>query len=170
MAENLFIMGNYATPSTTNPTPSTTTAAVNIQLQLATPATKQLSLVEYGISFSGSPSAIPITLRVTGTSSSALTTAGTILPYNNMSSTGAAVVASVLTSSTTACAFMNSGTAVAPAATVSTVLDAQLLTTNTYVKQFPLAREPEVPVSSFLQLVVTAGTAATAYCYFIWRE
>lgn len=49
--------------------------------------------------------------------------------------------------------------------------DMQVLSSNTYIKQFPLAREPVVPVSGFLQLVLNVPTAAvTCYAYIIWRE
>ena len=70
----------------------------------------------------------------------------------------------------TTATFANSSTAVPPAATTNKIFDAQILSSNTYVKQFPLAREPAVAISTYLQLVVTAGIIATATCYFIWRE
>jgi hypothetical protein len=42
--------------------------------------------------------------------------------------------------------------------------------TGQYLKQFPLGFQPYVPVSSFLRIRVTAGTAVNAYCYIIWSE
>jgi hypothetical protein len=39
-----------------------------------------------------------------------------------------------------------------------------------FVKQFPLGREPEVAVSSFLRIRVTAAAAVNAVCYIVWTE
>jgi len=53
----------------------------------------------------------------------------------------------------------------------SRVFDTQLVApTNQYVKQFPLGREPEVAISKFVRIRVTAGTAVNAYAYIIWEE
>ena len=87
------------------------------------------------------------------------------MPYSNPNAP-----ASLTTTTTATTAFASSSTAVAPAATVNAIFDAQVLSTNTYIKQFPMAREPTVLQADFLQLVVTAGAISTAYAYFIWRE
>lgn len=51
------------------------------------------------------------------------------------------------------------------------MFDVQLIApTSQYVKQFPLGREPEVPVSKFLRVRVTAPAAVNAYAYVIWEE
>jgi hypothetical protein len=51
------------------------------------------------------------------------------------------------------------------------MFDAQLVApTGQYVKQFPLGREPFVPVSHFLRLRVTAPAAVNALAYIIWSE
>jgi hypothetical protein len=164
--ETLYYMGNFATPSASTPAGVSMTAGQEIcALQLATTATRQLAIVEYGISMSGAPAAATISLRETSatTATAASMTAGSLLVYTQGP-------ASQLTSSTSACCWYTSGTAL-PTATVSQVYDAQLLTTNTYIKQFPLGREPVVPVSAFLQLCVQVPTTAVnMLCYVIWRE
>jgi hypothetical protein len=163
MAENLYFVGNFALPSTTNPTAAATVSAVSVQLQLAVASGHQYCLVEYGISFAAAPTGALITLRSTNTASTLSTACMTPTPYNN-----ANAPASSTTTTTATTAF---GTAaVAPAATVNQVFDAQVLSTNTYIKQFPLAREPVLLASDFLQIVLTAGLVTTCYCYFIWRE
>jgi hypothetical protein len=164
--ENLFIMANGATTSltTANPTAQTTGTAgtASVLMQLTTPATKQITLVEYGVSLSGAPAAATLSLR--NTSSTATVTAGVATAYSNPGGP-----ASVLTYSTTTCGYTTAATA--PTGTVAEIYDLQLLTTNTYIKQWPMEREPTVPVSGFLQLVINVPTTAvTAYAYIIWRE
>jgi hypothetical protein len=172
MAENLYIMGNYGLPTTANPAPvsSGTAGSPCVMLQLATPAsgTRQFNLVEYGLSMSGAPSGATISLRSTSTAAT-LGTAGTILPY---SSTGA--VTSLAPSAVATSAWQSAGATIAPAGTVNQIYDAQILSSNTYIKQWPLAREPVFGVSGtqyFLQIVLTVPTTAvTVLCYVIWRE
>lgn len=164
--ESLYYMGNFATPTAATPAGVSMTAGQQIcALQLATTATRQLAIVEYGISMSGAPAAAAISLRECSatTATAASMTAGTIQVYTQGP-------ASQLSSSTSTCCWYTSGTAL-PTATVGQIYDAQLLTTNTYIKQFPLGREPVVPVSAFLQLCVEVPTTAVnMICYIIWRE
>jgi hypothetical protein len=55
--------------------------------------------------------------------------------------------------------------------TATRVFDVQFVApTNQYVKQFPLDREPTVPVSKFLRVRVTAPVTVNAYCYILWEE
>jgi hypothetical protein len=142
-------------------------------LQLATPAsgTRQYSIVEYGLSMTGVPSGATLTLRTTSTAAT-LGTAGVILPY--ASAMPYANLPSLAPVSTTTSAYQSAGATIAPAATVNAVYDAQILSTNTYIKQFPLAREPIVGVpgtQEFCQIVLNVPTTAvTVLCYIVWRE
>src|ERR1700722_4149616 len=67
MSENLYIMGNFAAPSTTAPAPvsSGTAGSPCVMLQLATPAsgTRQFCIVEYGVSMTGVPSGASLLLQ-----------------------------------------------------------------------------------------------------------
>ncbi len=176
MAENLYFMGSgylgssALTGSTAGPTSiSTNTAGKTAALlQLATPAGRQIAVVEYGVSLSGAPSAAQLTLIATSlqvSTVSAGAVAGIIFPYNN-----ANAPASALGSGISSCAYYT-GPSALPAGTVAALFDEQLLTTNTYVKQFPLAREPVMAASSFLQICINVPTTAVnAYCYVVWRE
>src|ERR1700722_6581945 len=172
MSENLYIMGNFAAPSTTAPAPVSygTAGSPFVMLQVATPAsgTRQFSIVEYGVSMTGVPSGASLLLRQTPTAAT-LGTAGTILPYSNMNAP-----TSLAPSATGTSAWQSAGATIAPAGTSGMVYDAQILSTNTYIKQFPLAREPQVGTSGtqeFCQIVLTVPTTAvTVTCYIIWRE
>ena len=164
--DNLYYMGNHALPSTGLPTKVTTSTAATVMLQLSTPSTRQFTLVEYGICFDGSPSAIQVQLRSTSAAVTATNnTAGIINPFTNPNAP-----TSLSTSGTSNSCFFNGTSTNAPTATVSAVFDTQIISSAQYVKQWPLNREPGIPVSNFLQLCVLASVAVNASCYFIWRE
>jgi hypothetical protein len=167
MAENLYMVGTGFTAqlTTANPTAETTGTAgtASVLLQLATPATGQFCLVEYGVSLSGSPAAASLVLSGRPTTA-ATVVAGVIEQYS-----GGAALASRCVTGTSGTGYTTAQTA--PTGTSTNVYDMQLLTTNTYIKQWPLAREPIVPVSTFVQVVINVPTTAvTAYAYIIWRE
>lgn len=162
--EDLYFVGNFATlASAINPVAAPTTVAVNVQLQLAA-ITKNLCIVEYGISFATAPAGALVTFREAA-SAATLTACMTPTLYSNPNAP-----ASLTTTTTTTTAFNSTSTAVSPATSAASIFDAQLLSTNTYVKQFPLGREPTILAGDFAQIVVTAGAISTAYAYFIWRE
>jgi hypothetical protein len=170
MSENLYIMTTTATPTTGVPAGVTTGTSATVLIQLAVPTTRQIALIEYGVSFSGAPAAAALSLRSTNASCTFTNmTAGTILPYSNVNAP-----ASLLTAGSTGWVTAGGTNAVAPNGTVNQIYDSQLLTTNTYIKQFPLAREPMVGVSGtaeWLQLCIQVPTTSVnALGYIIWRE
>lgn len=162
---NLYHMGNFALPSTGVPTKVTTTTAAVVMLQLSAPASHPFTIVEYGICFDGSPAAIQVQLRSTSAAAVATNmTAGSITNYTGNGPT------STSTSGTSNSCFYNGTSTAAPTATVNAVFDSPILSTNTYIRQFPLGREPTLIASDFLQLVVDAATAVNATCWFVWQE
>jgi hypothetical protein len=166
MAENLYTMGNFVLPTTGLPTKVTTGTAAVVMLQLSVPSSHPFTLVEWGIDFDGTPSAIQVQLRATSTAASATNmTAGIITPFNN---SGAPTSSS--TSGTSNSCFWNGTSTAAPTTTVAAIYDTRTLTTNTYDKMWPLSREPQVASSNFVQLCVLAGTAVNTTCWLVWRE
>lgn len=166
MAENLYYMGNHTLPSTSLPTKVTTGTAAVVMLQLSVPSTRQFSLVEWGIDFDGSPSAIQVQVRATSAAASATNmTAGIITPFSNP---GAPT--SLSTSGTSNSCFYDGTSTAAPTATVASIFDTRTLSSNTYDKFWPLGREPVAAVSTFIQICVLAASAVNATCYLIWRE
>jgi hypothetical protein len=166
----LYIAYN-GVPSTSATVPFaavTTGTTTKTLLQLATPSTQGLRIVEWGISFDGTAVATPIKVELLSTAGTGSTVtphaAGTgVLPFHNP---GAA--ASQLTFSTTTTGYTSSSET---APSTVTPLDTQLVSpTNQYVKQWPLGREPVVAVSRLVRLRVTAGAAVNAICYIIWDE
>jgi hypothetical protein len=154
---SLYIAYNGPNPTTAAIPVIATGTAIRTLLQISTPSTRQISVVEWGISFDGSPSAIKAELIQTDV-------AAGVMPYNN---SGAA--ASLVTLGTGNTGFWVSGMAEG-STTVTRVFDTQILSTNTYVKQWPLGLEPEVAVSKFLRVRVTGAVSVGAICYIVWKE
>lgn len=163
---NTYIAYNGAMPTTAALTPVTTGTAVKTLLQIATPSTLELRVVEWGISFDGSAAATPIKCELIDTNVAATVTAHVtagVMPHND---TG--TVASKVTLGTTATGYTSSSEG---SITATRVLDyQQLAPTGLYVKQYPLGLEPELAVSRFLRVRVTAAAAVGAVCYVIWTE
>lgn len=166
MAAKCYIAFNAPAPTTASIVPVTTSASIKTLLQIATPSTMQIRVVEWGISFDGSVAATPGKVELIQTDVAATVTAHVaagVPPFNDPNAQ-----ASLVTLGTSATGY----TATAEGTITATrVLDAQLLPpTAPYIKQFPLGREPEIPVSKFLRVRVNFGSAINALCYVIWEE
>lgn len=165
--ERLFIAANGAMPTTAALSSVTTGTAIKTMLQIATPSTTPITVVEWGISFDGSAAATPIKCELIQTDVAATVTAHVaagVQPYTDPSLT-----ASLMTLGTTATGYTGSSEG---STTATRFIDGpQLIApTNQYVKQWPLGRDPIIPVSKFLRVRVTAAAAVNAYCYIIWSE
>lgn len=161
-----YVAYNGASPTTAAIAPVTTGTAIKTLMQIATPATEDLIVVEWGISFDGTTAATPIRCELVDTNVAATVTtygANDILKHNDPNAP-----TSLMTLGTSASGF----TATAEGTITGTrVLDYQLVApTGQYIKQFPLGREPRVAVSRFLRVRVTAGAAVNAVAYIIWEE
>jgi hypothetical protein len=133
-------------------------------LQVATPSTASILIVEWGISFDGSAAATPIEVELFGTTVAA--TSGTSVTPSTFGDPNE--VASLCVGGTGATCF-SPGTE----GTVANyrLFDLQLVApTSQYIKQYPLGREPQVAASQFVRIRVTAGASVGCYCYIIWEE
>lgn len=163
MAQTYFV-GNFAVPTTAAPVVVATGTAIKTLLQLATPATAEVKIIEWGISFDGSTAATPIKVELFGTTVAA-TTGTSVTPTVWGNTNGPASL----------CVGGTSATCFSPSVegTVANYrsFDNQLIApTNQYVKQFPLGREPMIAISQFARIRVTAAATVNAYCYIIWEE
>lgn len=163
---SLYWAGNGPMPTTAAFAPVTTGTAVKTMLQIATPSTRAIKVVEWGISFDGSAAATPIRCELLQTDVAATVTAHVAAGVQPYEDSGAP--ASLMTLGTSATGY----TATAEGTITATRHgDLQFIPpTGQYVKQWPLGREFEVPVSKFLRVRVTAGAAVNAYCYVVWAE
>lgn len=163
MALGQYIAFNGPSPTTAAQVPVTTGTSIKTLLQVATPSTTDLKIIEWGISFDGSAAATPGKVELIQTDVAATVTSLTPTIYGNPTGPISLCVGGTGLTGYTA--------SVEGTTTASRVFDAQLLPpTGPYVHQFPLGREPWVPVSKFLRIRVTFGTAINAYAYIIWEE
>jgi hypothetical protein len=163
---DLYWAANGPMATTAALTPVTTGTAIKTLLQIATPASRTIRVVEWGISFDGSAAATPIRCELIQTDVAATVTAHVaagVQPFNN-----ASAPASLVTLGTTATGY----TATAEGAITTTrTLDAQLVApTGQFCKLWPLGNEPQVATSKFLRVRVTAAAAVLAYTYVVWVE
>ena len=153
--------------TTAAPVSITTGTAIKTLMQLSTPATAGLEVVEWGISFDGSAAATPGKCELVDTVAiNATVTAYVAADITKMSQVGTR--ASYLTLGTANSGFTSS----AEGSIVATrQFDTQLLPpTAPYIKQFPLERGPTMLLSEFLRVRVHFGTAINALCYIVWAE
>lgn len=163
---NTFIAHNGASPTTAALTPVTTGTAIKTLLQIATPSTCELRVSEWGISFDGSAAAQPIKVELIDTDVAATVTAHVAAGVRPLNDTG--TVASKMTLGTSATGYTASAEG---SITATRLLDyQQIAPTGLFVKQWPLGLEPEVAVSRFLRIRVTAAAAVNAVCYIVWSE
>lgn len=162
----LYIAANGAMPTTAAITPVTTGTGVKTLLQVATPASRRIRVVEWGVSFDGSAAATPIRCELVETDVAATVTAHAATGVQPFNESGAP--ASLVTLGTAATGYTAT---VEGTTTASRTADLQLVApANQYLKQFPLGREFQVAVSRFLRVRVTATSAVNAYAYVVWEE
>lgn len=158
-----YIAFNGVEPTTAKRVAVTTGTAIKTLLQVATPSTRKIKLIEWGISFSGSGAATGIPTELIETDVAATVTSLTPTKYGDPDSPVSLCVGGTgLTGYT--------GSAEGSITAVRS-FDSQLIQpTGQYWHQFPLGREPGVGVSKFLRIRVHAAAAVDAICYIIWEE
>lgn len=159
----LYIAFNGASPTTASQVAVTTGTNIKTLLQVATPATRPIKVVEWGISFDGSAAATPGICELIQTDVAATVTSLTPTLYDDPLGPASLCVGGTSATGYTATA---EGTI-----TATRVFDAQhVAPTNQYVKQFIPGSEPVVPVSKFLRVRVKFGAAINALCYVLFLE
>lgn len=159
MSGTLYTVINGAYPTTAAPVKVATGTAIKTLLQISTPSSVAVRIVEWGISFDTPASASIISCELFGTTVGA--TAGTAITPTEYATFSAVP-------SLTTCIW-SPGTE----GTVANYrpLDYQLVVPPAqYVKQWPLGREPQITLSQFVRVRVTASVTANAACYIIWEE
>lgn len=163
----LFKVYGGPAPTTAAQATIATGTAIKTLVQVATPSTKGIAVVEWGISFDGTnASNTPIKCELIQTDVAATVTAfgaGDVIKVSHPSDE-----ATLMTLSTSGSGYNASAEGTITATRVG---DAQLVNPTTgYDMQFPLGREFVVPVSKFLRVRVTAGASVNAYPYIVWEE
>lgn len=170
MTAKTYAVMNGAAPGAAAPVAIATNTAIRTMIQLATnTTTPAIRVVEWWTEFDGSTAATPIKvelLRHTGGPQTTLTAyaAGDIAKVNDPNAP-----ASSIQLGTALSGFSNTTTEVTPTTAVSLETHFVPPTSGIYI-QFPLGREPEVQVSAFARIRVTAGASVSAYCGLMWEE
>ena len=164
----IYAVVNGAAPGAAAPVAVTTGTVIKTLLQLSTSANREARIVQHWIEFDGSAAATPIKYELMrhGTVAATVTAyvAGDVAKVNDPNAVATQITLGTANSGYTASV---EGTP----ATVPVSLETHFVppTSGIYV-QFPLGREPEVAVSTFLRQRVTAGAAVNAYCGVMWEE
>jgi hypothetical protein len=155
---------NFAAPTTATPTLVTTGTAVKTMLQIATPSTEDLTVVEWGIMIDAGSTVVRAELIETDVAATVTAHGATgILKMNNPNAP-----ASVVTLGTAATGFTASAEGTI---TATRLLDLTVLTNaGKEWHQYPLGREPQMGVSKFLRVRLTASVAVNCACYIEWEE
>jgi hypothetical protein len=160
----IYFAGNGAEPTTASRVAVATGTNIKTLLQIATPSTAEIKVIEWGISFDGNAAAVPGIVELIETDVAA--TSGSSLTPTKWENPNGVVSLCVGGTGATCYSPSSEGTIT----TVRTLDVGHIMGTNQYVKQFPLGREPRIPVSKFLRVRVKFAASVNAICYVIWDE
>lgn len=164
MSGTIYQVQNALYPTTAAPVKVATGTAIKTLLQVAIPATVAVRVVEWGISFDTPASASAITTEFFSCTGAASTgTSITAFEYSSFSGVPSLCVGG------TALTCFSPGTEGTVAA--YRTCDLQLIVPPAiYVKQWPLGREFQSTLSTFLRVRVTASVTCNAFTYILWEE
>jgi len=162
----LYSVLNGAVAGAAAPVKVTTGTVIKTLIQLATSAATAIRVKQWYCEFDGSTAATPIQVELIRVGSGAATVtayaAADITKVNDPNAVASDVQLGVALSGYTASA---EGTP----STVSGLESHLVPPTGGLLIQYPLGQEPEIAVSTFLRLRVTAGAAVNAYCGIVWE-
>lgn len=163
----IFWAMNAAFPTTAAPVKMATGTSIKTLLQVATPSSTSIQVIEWGISFDGTVVNTPVQCELVDTGSVGATSLTAVTPALYGNPTGEV---SLCVGGSSATGF-NSGSSAEGSIVSTRYGDAQLIApTNQYVKQFPLGQSFSIPASRYLRIRVTASSTVNAYAYIIWQE
>lgn len=163
---DVYWAANGPMPTTASLPKVTTGTAIKTMLQVATPSTRPLTVVAWGISFDGSAAGTPIICELIQTDVAATVTAHVasgVQPYNDPNAPP-----SLVTLGTAATGYTATAEGTITATRYGDLQNVQ--PTNQYAVWFPEGREFQVPVSKFLRVRVTAAAAVNCHCWAAWIE
>jgi hypothetical protein len=170
-AESLYVVHNSSRATTAAPVKQPTGTAIRTMLQIATATTDGIYVVEWGISFDGSAAATPIQVELFNcTGAATMSTAHVAADYMKLTDPLGGATGGVQVGTTSLGGF---ATAAVTEGTVANynLWDMQLIApTSQYVKQWPLGREPQAALSTFVRVRVTATATVNCYTYVVYGE
>lgn len=165
-----FITWNGPAPTTAAQQSVTTGTAIKTMLQLATPATRQIQLLEWGWSSDDPPGADGV-IELLQTDVAATVTQHVAAGVQNLDPNGSA---SLLTLGTTATGYTSSGEGTTTASRVFDTVSLSSVSGESglsYVRQWMPDARPIIAVSKFLRVrATTPTTAVDLRCYVVFQE
>lgn len=151
---------NGPMPTTASQAAVTTGTAIKTLLQLK--PFNVGDIVAWGISFDGAPAAIEVELCETGTVFATVTASADADIYKQEGTDQAAASVAGLTLGTAATGYTASAEG-----TITAVkqFDAEFLSTNTYIYQFPLGQQPRLIIGNAYRIRVKAAVAVNALAW-----
>ena len=168
MAAKTYTVLNGVVPGAAAATAITTGTAIKTMLQLATSANTAIRVVEWWTEFDGSAAATPIKVEMLGHTGGPQTTLTTYAAADIAKTNDPNAAASDLSLASNASGFGTAATEVTP--TTVRNLSTQFVppTSGVYI-QYPLGREPEIPVSAYLRHRTTAGAAVNCFAGVVFE-
>jgi hypothetical protein len=163
---DIYWAANGAMPTTAALAKVATGTSIKTMLQIATPSTRPLTVVGWGVSFDGSAAGTPIICELIETDVAATVTAHVasgIMKYNDPNAPP-----SLVTLGTSATGYTATAEGTITAVRYGDLEDVQ--PTNQYAMWFPEGREFQVAVSKFLRVRVTAGASVGCHTWIAWIE
>lgn len=161
-----YLMVNGAAAGAAAPIVVTTGTAIKTMLQLASPSTRALRIIQWWVEFDGSVAATPIKVELVETTGAATVTAAVAADISRFGDPNAP--APLVTLGATATGYTASGEGTPG---VSRIFAYHLVPpTGGIFVQYPLGREPELPISKFLRIRVTAAAAVNCITGVVWEE
>lgn len=163
MSAKQYFAANGASPTTAAQVVVSTGTSIKTLLQVATPSTTGITVIEWGISIDNAATSV---------------VKAELLQTDVAATSGTSVTPTVWgdpNAPASLCVGGTGSTCYSPSAegTITVVREfdvQQLVAPYSYWKQYPLGREVQVPISKFLRVRVTASAAVNAYAYIIWEE
>ena len=164
MSGTLYWVQNTALGGAAAPAKVKTGTTIKSMIQMAVPSTVAVRVVEWGCSFDTPATASIVNVELFG-HLTALThntdVTFTAVEYGSFSAVPSLVV----------CQVASGGTFTETTPTSYRPFDVQTLVPPvSYVKQWPLGREPQSNLSTFVGVRVTASVTCNMYAYVIWEE
>lgn len=167
MAETLFQVNGGAAPTTAAQATIATGTAIKTLIQVAAAASlRSLYIVEWGVSFDAAADAAKIKCELIVCTGAATVTAYAAADVVKVTDPNGP--ASQIQLGTSLSGFNAS---VEGTVANARVVDAQHVSPAAgYLKQYPMGREIEVLVATFIRIRVTSGVTYNAYPYIQWAE
>jgi hypothetical protein len=165
-----FITWNGPAPTTAAQQSVTTGTAIKTMLQLATPATRQIQLLEWGWSSDDPPGADGV-IELLQTDVAATVTAHVAAGVQNLDPNGAASLLSLGTSATGYTASAEGSTTASRVFDVVSLSSVSGESSLSYVRQWMPDARPIIPISKFLRVrATTPTTAVDLRCWVVFQE